>query len=63
VVWFRTRNMNEPLGLQLPTILNELGEQGWEPVSLTSIVPNERPRRSRAFQVPAARTNRRVENA
>ena len=30
VVWFRTSNMSEPLGPELPMILNELGAEGWE---------------------------------
>ena len=30
VVWALTSNMNQPLGFQLPQILNQLGSQGWE---------------------------------
>jgi len=30
VVWFLTSNLSEPLGPQLPNILNDLGAKGWE---------------------------------
>jgi hypothetical protein len=43
VVWFLTSNMNQPLGPQLPLILNQLGAQGWELAAIGDIAFTGRP--------------------
>ena len=30
IVWYRSSDMNQPAGPQLPVILNQMGSEGWE---------------------------------
>ena len=37
VTWFLASNMNQNLGPDLPLILNQLGQRGWEVVAVGNI--------------------------
>jgi hypothetical protein len=37
VNWFLANNLNQPIGFNLPMILNTLGNQGWEVIALGDI--------------------------
>ena len=43
VVWFRSNNLDEPLGPQLPEILNQLGAEGWEMAGIGDVAFSGRP--------------------
>ncbi len=37
VIWFRSSDFSESLGPNLPQILNEMGQEGWEVVGIGDI--------------------------
>lgn len=42
VTWYLTSNMGQNLGPQLPTILNQLGANGWEVVGIGDLAFSKR---------------------
>jgi len=42
VTWYLTSNMDQDLGPQLPSILNQLGADGWEVVGIGDLAFSKR---------------------